>query len=448
MIIENSGYKNQQKNKKIGFKAAIIPQNTHKLMHRRMMNAISIDEFCHVSPDEDTLNATKVMANFLVSEGKEVRIFAEGKLKGLLKTGLDEKVRIIDPDKTAELEIADLAFVVDCNSKNRVPRKSAEFLDRYQKSNIMGIDHHKPNKNDVKIGNIINPFPSDNTTKSLLGKLNIFIMRLKTEVFGKNPFYVDETAKSCCGIVYRFFEGLRIKLDDNNLGNLYCGMLNDISKSNCIKLITEDGIDKVIRLDELKKFSQTEELLNKIEAQLSSAKKTEILRHLNIMANLTPEETAFHKKLFTDMVQFSKNGKLAYIVIEPENQEWKNLGQDNIITSVILSDVRKRLLENSPEDKLIPSILREKLEKVKGVIIFYRGDEKAVISEEVYKMSIHSKDGYAGQLINEYIKNNPGNNNPGGHPDRSGGRIYSIETDKCNKFINGFLTAAETNSNN
>jgi hypothetical protein len=220
-------------------------------------------------------------------------------------------------------------------------------------------------------------------------------------------------------------------------------MLNDISKSNCIKLFRVNGKDIVVRTNEIKKFPQTKELLDKIESQLSPDKRDKIISHLNIMANLTPEEADFHKKLVSKMVQFTKNGKLAYIIIEPENQEWKKLGQDNIITSTILSNVRKRLLENSPNDKLIPDNLRKKLSKVKGVIIFYRGEEKDTLSDEIYRMSIHSKNKYAKKLI-KFIKNNLDSKIvAGGHSNRAGGRIFSIKPDDCNAFISKFLFAAE-----
>jgi len=413
VIIYNLGFVNQHKNNRISFTAKPIPFNVLKQMEKRLLEANEIDIFCHASPDEDTFNGAKIMADWLISKGKKVKIFAEGKLKGLLFNDSDKKLCIVDPREINYYKTADLALVLDCHSTQRLPQKSIKLLDTYQESNILGIDHHKPDGDDVRIGNT------------------------------NNPFYIDTTAKSCNGIIYRFFEGLGIKLNEKTLGNIYCGMLNDLNKSRCLKYVNEDGVYRVKRTNEIQKFPESEELLNKVENQLSSAKKAEILEHLDILSNLTPEETAFQKKLFTEMVQFTKNGKLAYIVIEPENKEWKKLGQDNTITSAILSDLRKRLLENCREDKLIPDTLRRKLNDIKGIIIFYRGEENIVSSEEIYRMSIHSKDNYADDLI-DYIQDNLYPKiKAGGHPNRAGGRINTVNTDRCNSFINYFLTAAE-----
>lgn len=58
-------------------------------------------------------------------------------------------------------------------------------------------------------------------------------------------------------------------------------------------------------------------------------------------------------------------------------------------------------------------------------------------------MSIHSRNKYAQKLI-RYIKKDLDNKIVAdGHPDRAGGRIFSIEPDDCNAFINKFLIAAE-----
>ncbi len=381
-----------------------------------MLNAKSIDIFCHSAPDEDTLNSAQTLALWLKPLGKEIRIIIEGNSTKLFLKNPEIKNCIVNPAGTEQLAPANLAVVVDCNATSRIPKKGAEFLKRYSKIDIIGFDHHNPEDRSLLVGN--------------------------PDINSDNPFYIDATAKSCSSIIFRFFEGLGIKLTQAQLENLYCGMIDDFSKSNLVKLVSKDGMNIVEKTDEIKKFPTSSEVLDKIEKQLPPALRNKILDHLDILNHLTFEEKAFQEKLFKK-VKFSENGNLAYIIIPPEDREWINLEQDTNINSTILSNARQRLLENRPDDKLIPDEIRDKLSKVKGVIIFYRGEKNADPTKDIYKMSINSIDDYAKRLI-EFIKANLYPQlKAGGHSNRSGGRINSTKPERCNQFIEYFLQAAE-----
>jgi len=401
---------------KISFTAKPIPPDVIQKIRFRVLEAEKIDIFCHSSPDEDTFNSAKVLANWLISQNKKVRIIIEDKLKNLF-TKYSDRLEFVDPSFAEDLDKADLAIVVDCNSMMRLPNAGIDFLNKYKKSNIIGLDHHEPNPSEDLIGNL--------------------------DVNSNNPFYIDTTAKSCCSIIYRLFEGLGIKLAKNNEESLYCGLLSDLNKFRYITIVNKDGIGTIERTDEIKKFPETVDILDALESRLPSGKKTEIIDHLDILSNLTHAERAFQEKLFSEKIQITKNGKLAYIVINPEDQEWKNIGQSTITTSRILSNLRQRLLVNNPDDPLIPGNLKHKLDKLKGVIVFYRGSIVQKPSEETYKLSIHSKDNYDQELIDYIRKNLYPELYAGGHPDRKGGHVKTIDPDKCKLFVNYFVTAAD-----
>lgn len=405
---------NFKKDDNITFSAKPIPENVLKKLESRMLKADNIDIFCHTSPDEDTVNSAKVIANLLLSLNKKVRIFADGKLNGIF---LDNsyKLNIYDPVNLKSFEKADLAVVVDFNSKTRVSKPGGELLNKYQIDEIVGLDHHQHTSSEELIGNI------------------------NTEA--DNPFYIDSSAKSCCGVIYRFFEGLGKKLDENNLGNLYCGMIDDLMKSGCVNIESNNGNYKLKRTKSISNDPYTVEVLDKIEDMLPKQRQKEILKHLDILSRLTDEAKAFQKRLFKE-VKITENGKLAYVVLPPEDKEWIVLGQDNNITSKILLDFRKRLLKNRPDDEFISDDLRANLVNVKAVAVFYRGAVTEVSSKEVYKVSIHSAGEMAKELVHEVLKSNKAVE-AGGHKDRVGGKIHSIDEQDCKRFVKSFVDAAE-----
>jgi nanoRNase/pAp phosphatase (c-di-AMP/oligoRNAs hydrolase) len=415
MQIYNSIHINSNKNDNISFSAKIIPPKIVKNLESRMIEADSIDIFCHISPDEDTVNSAKALANMLISLKKKVRIFAEGKLNGILLNNNDRSI-IHNPAILKEFDKSNLAIVVDFNSKSRLSEQANNLLNKYQKDEIIGLDHHHQAAAPEDVIGNINPDSN-------------------------SPFYIDATAKSCCGVIYRFFEGLGKKLDENNLSNLYCGMLDDLMKSGCVTIDSMNGNYKVERTKSIYKNKETIEILDNIERNLSKVKQEEILRHLDILSNLTQEAKAFQEKLFREKVQIIGNEKLAYVVIPPDDSEWISLGQDNIVTSKILSNLRQRLLKKSLDDTFISDDLRAKLKNVKGVAVFYRGQALDIPTEEVYKVSMHSRDGYAMELVKKVSESNK-TLSAGGHSNRVGGRIYSTDTQKCMNMVQSFIDAA------
>ena len=82
--------------------------------------------------------------------------------------------------------------------------------------------------------------------------------------------------------------------------------------------------------------------------------------------------------------------------------------------------------------------MRNKLKDVQAAAVFYSNP-----SENLYKISIHTKNDYA-KRYNEYIRENLYPElTAGGHSNRGGGRIYTLDKDECHKWANYFVQAAE-----
>ena len=117
------------------------------------------------------------------------------------------------------------------------------------------------------------------------------------------------------------------------------------------------------------------------------------------------------------------DGKMAYIAIKPDDNEWNSLGKDCEHTKIILGDYRKKMLSGN--------------KNLKAVAVFYPSSEN-----NVYKMSILTKEDYAKQIIDDIKKTVP-DLTAGGHENRSGGSIVTENTDKYFEWVNHFTSSAE-----
>jgi nanoRNase/pAp phosphatase (c-di-AMP/oligoRNAs hydrolase) len=382
---------------RVSFGAKPIPQEVVKSFEQKFLSAKTISLYSHSSLDEDTINSSKVIYRWLKKLGKDVSLcFNENETGGLFfKKSKNYKI------KTDLTEKSGLDFFVDFNSAERVPK---HYMGTFNPKTTIGFDHHTVTK---------------------------------TTILGRDG-YIDDQSRSCSGIVYRFFEGIGVKLKKADLESLYCGMLSDYKKSKLISIRNTPDGHKLNKLQKLYEDTYSNEVLEKIESKLGPKSKEKILKHLDTLSGLTVKDKKFIKNI-ESKVQVTSNGELAYVAIDPADKGWKAVGMDNTKTSEMLSDLRSRLInpENDPSFSLE---LKNKLRDVKGAIVFYRAAETA---DSSYKMSIHAKDNYAERLIN-YIKNNL---NPdliaGGHPDRAGGKIRNCEKTNVDKFVNDFLVAAE-----
>lgn len=396
---------NSDKRTSTAFKARPIPFYVLNRFRPKIENAQSIDIYSHALPDEDTINSNMVLGNWLKQQGKKVFTCTGAKgLKGFFSRFLPQDIK---QDRTP----ADLTIILDFNARERVPVSFFDIFDKTPPGNIIGLDHHPKTKDPIN-----------------------------------GDIYSDTSARSCCAVLYRFFEGLGIErsLSTEDLQRLYCGILSDYEKAQLIKLRNSE----LIKLPELDSDYNVKEVLERVESRLSDTERHEVYKHLDVMSNLTIKEAAFRKKLCSK-IKVTPNGKLAYIVIDVDDKGWVDMGFDNPRNSTILRDLRFNIINNAKANKMFSLAQRLQLQSVEGAMVFYRIKKR---NGDFYAMSIHSHGDYAKRLIERVRENwdiylKASNKNirfdAGGQDNRSGGRIFSTDRDDCNAFIQSFIDASE-----
>lgn len=387
--------------KPLSFKARPIPADVLTSFKEILANKKlkTFDVFCHASPDDDTVNSAAPLIRLLKKYGKEVYVCVnKKKTKELFYSPKNIKKDSIPSNQ---------AITLDFNGFSKVPTSYKAFFKKIDPNNIFGFDHHLKNDDTIS-GNL----------------------------------YIDSSAKSCSGVIFRLFEGLGEKLHKNDLRNLYCGMLSDYQKSKLVKI--EKG--KLIKTEYLDADKNSKEVLEKIEKRLNDKDKAKIINHLDVLSNLTPSEKLFMKRIFSE-VDVTKNGKMAYLVIDPEDADWKSLGMDNFRTSEILRYLRLKLINNVQASEKFTPEQKIKMKNLQGAAIFYRADS-------VYQISMHSKlDGVEATSLLEQARKSfskyaqeKGSSlklDGGGHPHRAGGRMHSLEKEDVNQFVKSFMDAFE-----
>ncbi len=394
-LVGNNRYK-----KNISFKAKPIPDKSFSELINLLFSSKSWDIYCHRSADHDTKKSAIVMAYLARKMGIKPYICIEPhEMKPLLFNPYKNSVL-----KRKDSAPSDIALILDHNGWDKIPLKFTDLVKK-TKTKIV-IDHHP-----------------------------------LTEKSFKNAYsYIDTTAKACRAIIYRFFEAFGKEVDNFIAKNLALGLLSDYEKS---KLITFKK-SKLIKLPALESDKNWDEILEKIKLKLLPEDETKICKHLDVISNLTPKEKAFRTELFSK-IKVTDNGKLAYVIINPNDVKWKAVGRDNYRTSTILGDLRLRLINGALEDEMFTRQQKDKFKKLKGAVVFYPAGE-------AYQLSIHSKDnGYAAKWLEfakkafkEYYSGHPkfeffG----GGHPNRGGGRIFSHDKTETENIIKSILEAAE-----
>lgn len=369
----------------LSFKAKPMPIEEALRLKSALSKGGTSGIYPHDSADLDAAKGSNFLKRRLKKWQQKAVIFAEN--RGLKYLGFSKKTVHIQYAKPDNL----ISF--DHGSTERFPKVFAKALEEIPPENRVVVDHHEESKDTaIKCG----------------------------------YSYIDATAKSCCAIMYRLVEALGEKLNKNDLRDLYAGMLSDYEKSELVKFKNS----KLIKQPALNQDKNAKEVLEKVEVQLSQKDKNKIYRHLDILSNLTPKEKALRAKLLSQ-VQVTPNGRLAYVIIPLNDKKWASMGMDTIRNSDILRDVRLSILNSRKTN--------EKLKNIEGVMIFYR--EKPS-DDSLYKMSIHSVNHYAQQLTDR-VKATTDLKTTGGHPDRSGGRIFSVKQDDVQVFINNFLQASQ-----
>ena len=372
----------------VSFKANVMPKNQAQHIDNILHSGKSVDIFCHSISDEDTFNSATAFYNYLKQEGINARIIASG---GKTNFGYDtSKYNIIQANDINEnTKKADVALCVDFSSKDRLNTNVYKHLQKYDTSKIVGIDHHD-DKNKLH--------PNFNQITKVYEKNQV------PELEAKN-YYIDSSAKSNCGIIYRFFEALGKKPDKEISKALYTGFYDDTAKS-------KGELDK-----------NSKEVKAKLSSALNLFDIAKIKKHFIEKTMLTKDEKAFAENL-QNRIQYSQNGKMAFIEIKNDDEEWNNIGRNTEKASIILGKFRKETLDKN--------------KNLDSVAVFYPCSDG-----ETYKMSITSNNDYAMKIVN-YAKEHYSNDIiAGGHPERCGGTVVTSNPIEQHNWVSYFVKSAD-----
>lgn len=381
----------------LSFKANPISVKQAKYMQRELLTSKFVDIICHSGTDEDAIACANTMQWFLKTAKIPSRIILDN-AKDTFK--YSEKWDILDTSKKSLPQTRpESVLCVDFSSKERIIRNVADYINKAK--NILCLDHHEN-------GDIV----------SNITPITEVLTADEIDTLPERKFYVDSTAKSCSGVLLRFFDTLRIKLPDEIKTRLLCGMTDDLRKNHYLEF--DDTLNPV-ELPLLRSDFQTRELYSKLKASVSDEEQKRVIKHLNVLASLNPEEIEFKNSL-PDRIRTIPNGKFGCIVIPPDDRQWERLGGDNKRTSAIIGNFRVESLKKYPH--------------LKTAAVFYPANG-------AYRISIHSSDDNVLRLFN-YIKENI---NPelkaGGHENRGGGSIPTLNPDTCEKWVKEIIHGAD-----
>lgn len=398
----------------VNFKANKMPKEQAEYFNNQLLASDSVDIFCHTATDEDAFNSAKIMYDYLYSNGVKPRIICSNASENY---GFDKKTYdIIDVNKNIpDGQRAQTALCLDFSDPIRIRGNEFDYLKLFPKSDVLCIDHH----------DTANPITDSNVITAM--QFNV------PQIDKAKNGYLDTTAKSAASMLVRFFEALKIPMTDNQKESAFCAMTDDMNKEKLIDI--SDG--QIIKSYKLQNDYNARDVFESIEGSISDKKKTEILSHLDVLSRLKPKEKAFRLSLYKN-IKITPNKKFAYVIIPPDDKNWKKIGGDTPTASKILRDFRTRILEHKKTDEFIDKDLLARIQDVQAIAVFYP-DSKA----GRYRVSMHSNKDYAFRIIDLIKKQYYSPLKAGGHPNRAGGSTQTLDKNKCAIWANNFICAGE-----
>lgn len=386
----------------VSFKANKMSKIQACYVDKKLNEAKNVDIICHDMTDRDCANSALAMWNYLNSQGISARvIISQKKPESLGLRTYDFNMVQASDDKELNKIQPDIAFCVDFGGSERVLHNVLEHIKKSPL--IMGFDHHS--EVDISNGSFIQlkkPI-EDGTVESSV------------------DFYSDMSAKSATSIVYRFLEARGEKIDSSVAYDLLLGFVDDVLKRNLVKV---DGINgTIVPQEALMDDKNAYEVFIKLKEKLSDEQIAKIAKTIDVLSSLTQEQQAFKDSLW-NRLNYSKNGKIAYLEIAPNDEEWENLGGDNVITSRILNNFRQEVLAKNKD--------------VEVAIAFYEAHGN-------YRLSAHSKNPKLLDFF-KYVEKNKISKftqNSGGHQTRGGGGIKTIDPIDCHNWVLDIISCDE-----
>ena len=363
----------------VSFQARPINIKRAEYLKSQLLKSNFVDIVCHSSSDEDTIASARAMKWLLDKNNTPSRIISDSADKTFnYKNGdtLDISSQKL-PDKPS-----DTVLCVDFSEYTRVSAELKKYIEKAK--NLVCIDHHSGPE----------------------------------QIINGNNIYVDLSAKSCSGIILRFFEALKINPSEKIKQFLYCGMSDDLKKNKYLEFA-----DSALFPAKTKEFMQdknTKYLYTKIENELPTDDKIEVNKHLNILMSLNKSEKMFKDSL-PEKIQYNSNGKFGYVVIPIGDKQWNSLGGDNKRTSAILRNFRLSALKNNSN--------------LDSAAVFYP-------TNSGYRISIHSKGNNVLKMF-EHIRKYFPEFSGGGHPERGGGGNSGLNPQECIRWTNSVINCID-----
>ena len=384
----------------ISFRANKMSTIQAKYVDKKLSDAKNVDIVCHDMTDRDAANSALSMWEYLNNKGVNARvIISQEEPETLGLRTYDFNYILANDDNELKKVQPDIVFCVDFSASERVLPNVLEHIKKTP--SIMGFDHHT----DADI-----PSKSFLQVEKTLSEEEV--------VSSEADFYSDITAKSATSVIYRFFVALGEEVDTQRAYDLFSGLVDDIVKRNLVKC---DGINGIIEPQaKLIEDKNAYEIFCKLKEKLTEEQILSIAKKIDVLSCLTPEQQAFKNSLYSKL-NFSENGKIAYIAIAPDDEEWKALGGDNAVTSRILNNFRQEVLQKNDD--------------VEIAIAFYEANGN-------YRLSAHAKEPILLQFF-KYIEENKiskFSKNSGGHPTRGGGGINSNEPKICSNWVHDIVS--------
>ena len=379
----------------INFKAKKMSKAQAEYFNKELKHSKSVDIICHEITDRDAANSALAMYDYLTQQGINARIILSQKVESLtLRKPVED---IIQAENLKNDETADTVLCVDFSAKERIAPNVWEHIKKADK--ILCMDHHKG--------------------------ANIESKKTKIPQSSRiTPIYTDTTAKSATSIIYRFFEALGIELSNETAYDLFFGLLSDCNKKGLLEC---DGIQGTIKPSiKLIKNKNAYEIYNKLKNKLSRQQISNMVKNIDVMCTLTEKEKAFNASLYKN-AKLSESKKIAFVEIPPDDAVWRELGGENTRTSAILNNFRRSVLKSNDE----------KFKKAEAAVVFYEANG-------IYKVSFHSKR-YPLSLFYSLAQDAIADPSCsiGGHDDRGGGKISTLDKKACHNFAATILECLE-----
>lgn len=376
----------------VSFSAKRISNKVAQEFWHTLLGAENPAIVCHENTDHDALNSARAVARLARGHGKKVSILADKKNVQQLSLPSDSF------DLARDIDRPDLLLLVDHNGTDRMPKDALKLLE--YDPQLMIMDHHRPTRH---------------TLKNALT-------------------YIDTTARSCCGIVYRWMRSLQEPIDPRIARKLTLGVASDMKQSELIRF----DRSRMVGMPALAREPESREVL--VDLTMRTQKDMdEIGRHLDVLSNLTPAERELQLRLFKE-VRTTPDNNLAFVVIKPNDEQWLALGCKTERTSEILRDLRAKLIRGiAANDNAFTPAQKKELAAIKSAAIFYPVDDG-----EIYRVSVHGAQALdVLQGAKSIYKDITGKEIIGdGHPNRAGGRINTCSPEEVGYFIQSIKQAA------